>query len=177
MNSRWAALGMSIGLTALLAGCMDIGKLQPTASETSQAPAPSETTGSPILGPLGAPGCAPASPLGWSNFEVRGTPTRGGETTTLYGLLMLQDAVPVRTGEDFQVVWRMPGDGELQVRVLAPDGRKTGLMWGPAERSASNYLRPESEWGTGFNLGVPGCWEVELATDTTAASVWIEVAP
>ena len=88
---------------------------------------------------------------------------------------MAEAVVPVRAGEDFKVVWRMPGEGDLRVSVVAPDGEKTGLTWGPQEHSASDFLRPGREWGTGFNLAAPGCWELKLATDTTAASVWIDV--
>jgi hypothetical protein len=175
MMSRWAGFGMSMGLVALLAGCVNLGEPQPTSSETNQAPAPSETISTPTLGALGAPGCAPASPIAPDGSEVQGTPEHRDDTTTLYGLFMSQDAVPVRAGADIKVVWRMPGEGDLRVSLVAPNSTKSDLAWGPEEHSTSNYLRPGREWGTGFNLGAPGCWELKLATDTTAASVWIDV--
>jgi len=43
------------------------------------------------------------------------------------------------------------------------------------EGICGHYARPGREWGTGFVLSSPGCWELRLATDTTAAGVWIDV--
>lgn len=140
----------------LLAGC------------TSAPPVPT-----PSGAPDGAAGCAPASPItnDGSFPEVRGTPTRGD--TSLYGWIMA-DTNPIRVGSDVKVVWRMVGEGDLKVQLVAPDGTEHPLSWGPEEHGGSNYDRPGREWGTGFVLDAIGCWQLNFTTDTTEASVWLE---
>ena len=169
---RWVGVGTMVGLLALVTGCAIAAP--PT---NSSQPTASEATPAPILGPLGAPGCAPASPIGTDSAfpEVQGTPTQANNQTSLYGWIMAKGVPPIRVGVDVKVVWRMPGEGNLRVQLLNPDGAEKALAWGPEEHSGSNYVRPGREWGTGFVLNSPGCWELRLATDTTAAAVWIDV--
>lgn len=136
---------------------------------TALVPTPSPTTTENT--PDGAPGCAPASPISLGLPEVRGTSTRGD--TSLFGWIMA-DQSGIHTGSDIKIVWRMVGDGDLRVQLLAPDGTDHPLSWGPEEHGGSNYDRPGREWGTGIVLDSPGCWQLNFTTDTTAASVWFE---
>ncbi|CAN5309264.1 hypothetical protein BH11ACT4_BH11ACT4_11400 [soil metagenome] len=157
---------VAIGILAGAAGCTPGSPISPAHTSTSSPDAPS-------LGPLGGAKCTPASPirLGGSFPEVQGTPTRGD--TSLYGWIMAE-APAIRTGNDLKIVWRMVGEGDLRVTLLAPDGTQHSLSWGPEEHGGSNYIRPGREWGTGLVFDATGCWELQFATDTRAASVWFE---
>jgi hypothetical protein len=159
--------GVVVALSAVvgLAGC--------TGSEPTVRPTVSATTSAATLGPLGKPGCEPESPR--SAMEVQGTPGEPG--TSLYGLVMVRAGEALdQVGVDVKVVWRMTGEGDLNVRLIDPDGQRKALAWGPEVHGGSTYHRPGNEWGTGFVLDQPGCWEIRLSTDTSHASVWVDAA-
>ena len=153
---------------AALSGCTD--------SEPAARSTPAVTTTpypTPSLGPLGQPGCKPASPF--SSMELQGTPEERG--TSLYGLAFVRSDEPLRVGVDIKVAWRMTGKGDLTVRLIDPDGHPKALAWGPEAHGGSTYHRPGDEWGTGFKLDQPGCWEIRMSRDTSHASVWIDAQP
>lgn len=153
---------------AALSGCTD--------SEPATRSTPAVTTTpypTPSLGPLGQPGCKPASPF--SSMELQGTPEERG--TSLYGLAFVRSDEPLRVDVDIKVAWRMTGKGDLAVRLIDPDGHRKALAWGPEAHGGSTYHRPGDEWGTGFKLDQPGCWEIRMSRDTSHASVWIDAQP
>ena len=150
---------------AVLSGCTDS---EPSARPT--APTTTPTSPAPSLGPLGQPGCKPASPF--SSMELQGTPGESG--TSLYGLAFLRRDEPLRVGVDIKIAWRMTGKGDLNVDLIDPDGHPKALAWGPEAHGGSNYHRPGDEWGTGFELDQPGCWEIRMSRDASHASVWID---
>lgn len=157
----------SIAILGSLAGC--------TGSEPSARPTATRTTTpfpAPSLGPLGRPGCKPASPF--SSMELQGTPGERG--TSLYGLTFLREGERLGAGEDLKVVWRMTGKGDLHVRLIDPDGHDKALAWGPEPHGGSTYHRPGDEWGTGFRLDRGGCWEIRFSRDASHARVWIDAA-
>jgi hypothetical protein len=152
---------------AALSGCTD--------SEPSSRPTTTPTTTpypAPSLGPLGQPGCKPASPF--ASMELQGTPGESG--TSLYGLAFVGED-ELKVGVDIKVAWRMTGAGDLTVRLIDPDGHPKTLAWGPEIHGGSTYHRPGDEWGTGFEFDQPGCWEIRFARDTSHASVWIDAKP
>ena len=170
-----AALAMS----AALAGCTS-ALVTPTGSATPTVRAPSSSapdSSAPQLGPLGAPGCLPASPVvtGGDGFpEVQGTGTDG---STLYGLIMAS-TVPLTASDDTaKFVWRMTGEGAVTVRVTDPAGHEKTPAWGPERHGGSTYHRPGDDWGTGIVLSQPGCWTVHLHRSTGDADVWLDVLP
>ncbi|WP_159540810.1 hypothetical protein [Aeromicrobium sp. 9AM] len=149
--------------SAALAGC--------TGSEPAPRPSATTTpTPAPSLGPLGQAGCKPASPF--ISAELQGTPEEAG--TSLYGMVFVRSDGPLPVGESIKVAWRMTGKGDLTVRLIDPDGRRKKLDWGPEAHGGSNYHRPGDEWGTGFTLAKPGCWELRFSRDSSHASVWID---
>ncbi len=160
-------IAMIAAALVVLAGCTD--------SEPRSRPAATATTTpypTPSLGPLGQPGCKPASPF--SSMELQGTPVERG--TSLYGLAFVRAGESLKVGEDIKVAWRMTGKGDLNVRLIDPDGQDKALAWGPEAHGGSTYHRPGDEWGTGFKLDQPGCWELRMSRDASHASVWIEAA-
>jgi hypothetical protein len=153
-----------ISAVIALAGCTDS---EPSAHPTTTAttsPSPS------ILGPLGKPGCKPAPPF--TSMELQGTPGESG--TSLYGLAFLRAGESFAVGVEVKIVWRMTGTGDLDVRLIDPDGHRKALAWGPEPHGGSTYHRPGDEWGTGFEFDQPGCWEIRMSRDTSHASVWID---
>ena len=169
----------ALATSAALAGCTS-ASVTPTGSATPTARAPSSSapdSSAPQLGPLGAPGCSPASPIvtGGDGFpEVQGTGTDG---STLYGLIMAS-TVPLAASDDTaKFVWRMTGDGAVTVRVTDPAGHEKTPAWGPERHGGSTYHRPGDEWGTGIVLSEPGCWTVHLHRSTGDADVWLDVLP
>ena len=165
--ARELRIAMIMAALVVLAGCTD--------SEPSSRPTATVTTTpypAPSLGPLGQPGCKPASPF--SAMELQGTPGERG--TSLYGLAFVRASEPLKVGEDIKVAWRMTGKGDLNVRLIDPDGHGKALAWGPEAHGGSTYHRPGDEWGTGFKFDQPGCWEIQFSRDASHASVWIDAA-
>lgn len=105
--------------------------------------------------------------------EVHGTSVHG----QLWGLALGPGHVPPRSGDDLKIVWRMTGTGPLRVTLIAPDGRRRPLVFGPEAHTVSNYHRPGDEWGTGFRFSSPGCWHIKLTRTTTSGDVWLTVRP
>jgi len=107
-------------------------------------------------------------------MELQGTPAESG--TSLYGLAFVKAGTALPIGESVKVVWRMTGTGDLTVSMRRPDGTRKRLDWGPEAHGGSTYHRPGDEWGTGFTLDRPGCWELRFSRGSSHASVWIDAA-
>jgi hypothetical protein len=123
---------------------------------------------------LGAASCGPASPIRSDPSlgpEVEGT----GHQATLYGLIMVTSAMPVRVGEDVKIVWRMTGSGPLQLSATNPLGKVVPLTWGPEPHGGSDFARPGDECGAGYAFAVPGCWDLHAQRTTGSADVWLSV--
>jgi hypothetical protein len=119
--------------------------------------------------------CRPPSPAkpwhpaggGGGLIEVHGT-ARDAE---LWGLVFA--AVPLPVGKQVKIVWRMTGDGPLQIMVARSDGTPARRTFGPEEHGGSNWDRPGQEWGTGFVFPMAGCWDFHLARTSGAGDVWL----
>ncbi|MFG1702793.1 hypothetical protein ACFLIM_06345 [Nonomuraea sp. M3C6] len=92
----------------------------------------------------------------------------------LWGLIFAK-ALPLDRGDEVKIVWRMTGDGPLEVKATLPDGTSAKRAWGPEEHSGSSWRRPGDEWGTGFVFPKPGCWKVELTRTRGSGYVWLSV--
>jgi hypothetical protein len=107
-------------------------------------------------------GCGPPSRI--IGGDVEGTPTDLG--TRLASLIG-----KVRAGEETKLVFRITGEGPVRVDLLDATGRRAELAWGPTAHTSSNFVRPGREWGVGFVIPEPGCWEVRIATQTSSRSI------
>jgi len=142
-----------------------------SSSEDEMNPTPSPSAASE-LGPLGAPGCDPPSPL--MGNEAQGTPTGG--VTSAFGLFQGADPESLRADSSpIKLVVRLDGEGDLRAILRSHTGDERALDWGPEAHVSSNYVRPGDEWGTGFSFETPGCWELLLERDNGSASFWLEV--
>jgi hypothetical protein len=93
----------------------------------------------------------------------------------MFGWMMPSGDTTLAVDEQLKIVWRMTGDGDLRATLTDPTGGDHPLDWGPEPHTGSNYDRPGREWGVGFTMDRPGCWQLTLATDTSEGSVWLEV--
>jgi hypothetical protein len=99
----------------------------------------------------------------------------GQGSASLWGLIL--SPLPIRTGDDVKIVWRMTGSGSMRVRAVSPGGRVAPLAWGPDLHGGSTYHRPGEEWGVGYRFTVPGCWRLHAQRDDGEANAWLYVAP
>lgn len=151
----------------------------PAAAPPSSPPSSPEPRQSP-LGPPGAPGCRPASPIRPENGgsfrddfpEIQGT----SRDAQLFGLIMpASHYPPLRAGEDVKIVWRMTGAGDIRLTATGPDGKRSRLTFGPEPHGGSSYRRPGDEWGAGYRFGEAGCWHLRAVRGTAVADVWLVV--
>ena len=172
---RRAVVVAAVLVALLLPGCTEIDPVLPGPDPSSASPTPRTTDRQGAFGPLGAPGCAPASPLRAPDLpEVQATP---GGSTTAYGLLFTERAPLTAGAKTVKMVWRVTGRGLLDLSVLDPHGDAKRLAWGPEFHDSSSYRRPGEEWGMGVVLDEPGCWEVRLRRASGTAHVWLDVRP
>jgi len=106
-----------------------------------------------------------------SGPEVRGV----AADSSLYGLLFVSHAPPIRNGDEVKIAWRMTGEGDLTVTATSPTDRLGKLTFGPELHTGSNYSRPGPEWGTGFMFDEPGCWHIRLERTVGSGEVWLAV--
>ena len=147
---------------------------------TPDASAPVKPTAAVRPSPaLGANGCKPPSPSGRFSAEIQGTiettTARGGE---LWAWLMPGHDLPVLSGEETKIVWRLPldGGGPPQFFATSQDGAVATLEFGPQGHGGSSWARTGAEYGTGFIFPKPGCWDIHVTTGKTTGDVWIVVA-
>ena len=141
-------------------------------------PTPSPTG----FGPLGRPGCNPASPADRSaqGFrDVFGTAI-GGEQ--LWALPFLpRGATWVRpdaaefnglVGKEVKIVFAMTSY-RAPFGAVGPDGATLEPVWGPSFHLGANWVRiPGPEWGAGFIFPEPGCWRIRVGS---YGDVWMLV--
>jgi hypothetical protein len=169
-------LCLAIGAAACTGGEAPVGGRAKTGSPAPAAP----PTRPSSLGPLGAPGCKPMSPIRpvrGNDFrtgfpEVQGT----GRDAQLWGMLMPQHPYPpLLAGEDVKIVWRMTGSGDLRLTATGPDGKPGRLTFGPEPHGGSDYTRPGEEWGAGYHFTKAGCWHLRATRGSAVADVWLSV--
>jgi hypothetical protein len=182
MRSRALSASVIGGFAAalLLSGC-GTGAPGPSAVTPSATASATVSQGTPapapVLGPPGAPGCAPASPTALDptsgSTEVQGT---APAADSVYGLIMSPYPLAA-SNTTSKFVWRITGSGDLTVTVKRPDGTSGKLAWGPDNHEETTYNRPGDEWGTGLILNDPGCWQVTFAREGVQSAVYLVVGP
>jgi hypothetical protein len=175
---RAAASLLAAGLlVVMVAGCTSgVTHRATSAAPRATSPTTVPTTRSPAgVQRFNAAKCRPPSPAkpwhpaggGTGLIEVHGT-ARGAE---LWGLVFA--AVPLPVGQQVKIVWRMTGDGPLQISVTRSDGMPARRTFGPEEHAGSTWDRPGQEWGTAFVFPKAGCWDFHLARTSGAGDVWL----
>jgi hypothetical protein len=121
---------------------------------------------------LGAPGCQPPSPVHTASRqglpEAQGTAT-GGQLWALFFAGM-----PIHPMQEIKIVWRMTGDGDLQLAAVGPGGIHISPNW-TQYHGSSNWQRPGQEWGSGFTFPSNGCWDLHATRGTSSGDVWLVV--
>jgi hypothetical protein len=85
--------------------------------------------------------------------------------------------VPVVTGTELKVVWRITGKGDPTFKLQNPSGETVTLSAGPTVHILSTWQRPGKEYGTVFKFSKPGCWTIRVARGTTKATVYVKADP
>lgn len=141
---------------------------QPTGDELTDEP------GSLAPAALGRPNCDPPSSSAPSPAQGNFAETRA-TAAGIDAWALLWEQPPWDVGEEVKVVWRVEGQGDLAAVAVGPEGTEVGPSWGPVQHYGSNWQRPGDEWGMGFTLPSPGCWELRVSRDEGSASVWLLV--
>lgn len=139
----------------------------PACSGDASSPDPLETAA------VGGVGCHPGSPIAPARavpgIETRLTPHG------INGWALLYEQPPWEAGDEVKVVWRISGSGEVALVARGPGRLELAPSFGPEIHTGSNYDRPGDEWGSGFSLSSPGCWELEATRSEGSASIWLQV--
>jgi hypothetical protein len=104
--------------------------------------------------------------------EIQATMKSDGE---VWALLFFDEP---HAKQDLKIVWRITGGGkEVIVQAQNEDGTISQPIWGPEFHVDSNWERPGTEWGTGFNFPEPGCWTLTVTLGKTEGEIILEVLP
>lgn len=120
------------------------------------------------------PVCQP-SPIQTSTItfpEIQATMHSEGE---IWALLFFEKA---QANRDLKIVWRVTVTGpgtEIHVQAQNEEGTIIQPIWGPEFHPESNWERPGTEWGTGFNFPEPGCWTVTMKVGATEGEISLDV--
>ncbi len=144
----------------------------PRLASASASPAPPETSSptSVPIGPLGAPGCKPPSPM--QPTMVAGPEIEGTSANASLWALLFQ---PLTTGQDIKIAWRMTGSGSLHLVAIGPQEQHIQPDWGPEAHLGSNWNRPGNEWGAGFTFTAAGCWDLHATRDDASGDIWLVI--
>ncbi len=133
-----------------------------------------QTTPTPTVRPTSTTAvnanCPQASPVSSSKIgfpEVQGTASKNQQ---LWALLFQ----PMVAKQELKIVWRMTGNGDMQIVALGPRGETIKPKW-MTYHGSSNWARPGAEWGTGFILPQSGCWDFHASRADTTGDVWMLV--
>jgi hypothetical protein len=133
---------------------------------------PSQTISTTTTAPAIKTACQPSRiQISKNEFpEIQGTMNSAGE---LWALLFFDKA---HAKQDLKIVWRMTGSSEqFSIQARHADGTVTSPSWGPEYHGSSNWERPGTEWGTGFNFPKPGCWTLTATRGSTLGEIYLEV--
>jgi len=118
------------------------------------------------------PACQPSKIQESKNSfpEIQGRMISEGEM----GPLLFFEAA--HTNEDKKIVCRITGTGE-EFHAQAQNEHGTSILpvWGPEYHGGSNWERPGTEWGTGFNFPEPGCWTITITRGKTMGEIALDV--
>ncbi|WP_336212357.1 hypothetical protein [Nonomuraea sp. LPB2021202275-12-8] len=172
----------------LMTGCAASGQTTtagPSGGEPAAARSPGgpATAGGPSPSPTGTAGGSPSPSPAVTRETCNGTPlhtsangfleVRGTSADAeLWGLLFAE--VPFKRGKEIKIVWRMTGEGPLEVSASLPSGKQAKLVW-LEDHGGSNWQRPGHEWGTGWVFPEPGCWKVKLSRTRGSGHAWLRV--
>lgn len=81
---------------------------------------------------------------------------------------------PMVAKQELKIVWRMTGNGDMQIVALGPRGEVVKPKW-MTYHGSSNWARPGAEWGTGFILPETGCWDFRASRTDATGDVWMLV--
>jgi len=79
-----------------------------------------------------------------------------------------------KVGEEFKLVLRVTGAGELSVLGVSPDGSRRAPT-SVVEHISSNFNRPGDEWGTFWKFDRVGCWRIIVQRGNLNSNITLTV--
>lgn len=159
VSSRWA-YALPLIAVVLAAGCSG-----PTGGETR--PTVGIGTNSPSKAGTESPAGCVESPRFQPDHAMNGS-AENGELWALGG--------GARVGEEFKLVVRITGAGEVSAAAISPDGSRHEPL--RIERHASsNFQRPGREWGLFFEFDRRGCWQIAVERGDVRGVITMLVKP
>lgn len=79
-----------------------------------------------------------------------------------------------RVGEEFKLVLRVTGSGELSVVGVGPGGSRQAPE-SVLEHTSSNFDRPGDEWGTFWTFDRNGCWRIVVQRGNLNGTITLAV--
>jgi hypothetical protein len=152
-------LFLFFAISISLAACV------PTINRAGDTPSKSTSTET-------QPACQPSKIQKSKNdfLEIQGVMKSDGE---MWALLFFDAA---HANEDEKIVWRITGIGEeFHAQAQNEDGTIILPIWGPEYHGGSNWERPGTEWGTGFNFPELGCWTITVTRGATTGEITLDV--
>ena len=136
-----------------------------TATQPTPSPAVRPTNTTVVTANCQHPSPVTTSMIGQP--EVQGTASNNQQ---LWALLFQ----PMVAKQELKIVWRMTGNGDMQIVALGPRGETIKPKW-MQYHGSSNWARPGADWGTGFILPEGGCWDFHASRTDTTGDVWMLV--
>jgi hypothetical protein len=110
------------------------------------------------------------------NYGVGLTEISLVSTTTTAWALLFPRRYPVKAGEQLKIVWKMGGNGELNIFARDAAAHRITTSSGPVPHVSSSWHRPGDEWGTEFIIPHGGCWDFHLTRKNVSADLWLTIA-
>ena len=164
------------GLLAVALACLVAGTAGciPGRTPESQDPIVGASTapGQTLPSPVGPVNCLPVSPVRKiaDAAEIQG---RGADGTTLWALV--PRGVPIASGEQVTIVWRMPGVSRLALTAVAPGGEQIEASLVVLDPGV-DWSRPGDAWSSRFTFPEPGCWRISARRGAVHGDVWLRVS-
>jgi hypothetical protein len=75
--------------------------------------------------------------------------------------------------QPLKLIWRMTGTAPFRIFATAPSGTRVNPVWGPDRHTASNWVHPGGEWGTGWFFWEKGCWQIHATRGKTHGDIFL----
>lgn len=86
----------------------------------------------------------------------------------------LVENLPVRSGKELTVWWRIPGVSALDVVLVGAD-REVEIEDERPDPTLG-WARPGDQWVSTITFPVPGCWRISATRGTVHGDVWVRVS-
>ena len=156
---RYVVVALVLAVAITVSSCSDDDARE--AAETDGCAA-ATTEADPLVGPLEVQAVSSSDVEAWA-LVFNTWPHEAG------------DILRMPADLEIKIVWRVTGDGDLEISAIGPDGQTISPHWGPESHGGSSWRRPGDEWGTGWIFPEAGCWSFLLGRGDATATLTADV--